>query len=55
MNKDILIHNVDTELLREQTAMIYELASVELNSDVKESLEGILNLLETMLDVAEDI
>ena len=51
MNKDILVPNVDVELLRKQYH--YLLTSYGAQQADRDMNEGLLNLLETMLETAE--
>jgi len=53
MIKDILVPNVDIDLLREQYQ--YFLKSYGSQQVDKDMNEGITNLLEAMLDIAEEI
>ena len=51
MNKDILVPNVDVELLRKQYE--YTLSGYGATQHDQEMREGLLNLLESMLEIAE--
>lgn len=53
---DITIKNVDINLLREQvTELTYFIHEIAFPIRYDETMEGILNMLETMLDTAEEI
>ncbi len=47
MNKNIIVKNVDVNLLRQQRNYL-------LQTDITDELEGLINLLDYMLDVAEN-
>jgi len=51
MNKDILVPNVNVKLLRKQYE--YQLTVYGADQTARDMHEGLLNLLEAMLDIAE--
>ena len=49
---DILVPNVDVQLLRKQRDAILNAGDMRIEA-VEEHIDGVLNLLDTMLDIAE--
>lgn len=50
MIKDVTVPNVDVDLLRTQRNM---LLGIVINPEAQKLLEGVVNLLDSMLDIAE--
>lgn len=51
--KDILIKNVDVGLLRKQRDEMLVLSDIIKNKSVKKAIDGVINLLDHALDVAD--
>lgn len=49
--KTIVVHNVDVELLKQQREILLK---SYFDVDMNDAIEGILNLLDAMIDSAED-
>lgn len=49
--KTIVVHNVDVELLKQQREILLK---YYFDVDMNDAIEGILNLLDAMIDSAED-